>query len=97
MAKKAVQLLIKHGCNRLLNDLRRARITNLASSIYEMPKIVRDVGLPSTCRRALVVGDNLKDYYFLETVCLNRAQQMKVFTDFDHALKWLFLDSKVPD
>ena len=89
MASDLADMIQKHFCNRLLNDLRSAKITPSALEIYTMPRNVAKSGEAIRCKRALVVSGPLKDYHFLETVSANIGQQLKIFTDPDTATDWL--------
>lgn len=89
MASDLADMIQKHGCNRLLNDLRSAKITPSALEIYTMPRSVAKSKEAIRCKRALVVSGSLKDYHFLETVSTNLGQQLKIFTDPDTAIDWL--------
>ena len=97
MASELADLIREHGCYRLLNDLRDARITPSALEIYTMPRNVAKSKEAIKCRRALVVDGSPKDYRFLETVSENLAQQLKIFTDTDTAIDWLMGDEQVPN
>jgi len=89
MASEFAELVSSSGCNKLLNDLRKAGITHSAIDIYSMPRIVDKLGLPIACRRALLVSDASKDFQFLETVSLNVGHQVRIFKDPELAIKWL--------
>ncbi len=97
MASDLADMIQKHGCNRLLNDLRSARITPSTIEIYTMPKSVAKFREATRCKRALVVSGPLKDYNFLETVSVNVGQRLKIFTDPDTAIDWLMDNEQTPD
>ena len=77
------------GCIHILNDLREANLTKGTIDVYNMPDIAKKFGIGQKCKRALVVGDKASDFYFLETVFLNRGYQVKMFADIDDARAWL--------
>jgi hypothetical protein len=89
MSSDLMDMMQKYDCNRLLNDLRSAKITPETLDIYVMPKKVAQSREAIRCKRALVVNGPLKDYHFLETVSVNLGQQLKIFTDIDPAIDWL--------
>ena len=89
MATDLANMVRKHGCSRVLNDLRGAQITPSVLDIYSMPKFVNQAGIPIICKRALVVRELSEDYHFLETVSANVGQQVRIFTDPDAAIEWL--------
>jgi hypothetical protein len=89
LAQDMAKEIEKHGCNRILNDMRRARLTEGTLDIYNMPQAARRAGVGTTCKRALVLNELTSDFNFLETVFVNQGHQVKVFTDIDHAMHWL--------
>jgi hypothetical protein len=89
MAADLADLVHKHGCTRILNDLRRADITPSTVDIYLMPKVVHQANVPRICKRALVVRGPLENYLFLETVSVNVGQAVRIFTDPKDAIEWL--------
>lgn len=89
MAREVAALAKRHGCNRLLSDLREATIPSSASAIYSLPRIVDQGGVPPGLRRALIVANASRDFTFLETVALNCGHHIRIFTDPDAALAWL--------
>jgi len=85
----------RYNCNRILNDMRHARLTEGTFNIYNMPKIASRAGVEPRFKRALVVSKLSSDYHFLETVFVNQGHIVKVFTDIDAALRWL-LNKETP-
>jgi len=79
----------KHGCNRILNDMRQAKLTKGTIDIYNMPKTASTSGINNYCKRALVVSEQSSDFHFLETVFLNQGHNVKMFTDIEEAMSWL--------
>ena len=79
----------RYNCNRILNDMRRARLTEGTFNIYNMPKIASRAGIEPRFKRAMVVNELSSDYHFLETVFVNQGHIVKIFTDIDAALRWL--------
>jgi hypothetical protein len=84
-----VTLVEKHRCTRTLNDLREADLALSMLDIYGIPKLISQAGLGPTTKRAVVVSASRDDYHFFETVSVNLGQYVRVFTDFDKALKWV--------
>jgi hypothetical protein len=89
IAMDVAKLVQKTNCHRILNDLRQATPVTGAVEIYNMPGTARQAGVVQWCRRALVVGDKIGKFRFLETVFINQGHIVKVFTDFDEAQNWL--------
>ncbi|MBL6965391.1 MAG: hypothetical protein ISR60_02440 [Anaerolineales bacterium] len=89
MAKSVAKTMQETGCKRVLNDLRNATAAQLALDIYNMPAVARDSGIQAQIRRALVVGDKTSEFYFLETMFINRGHIVKIFTNVRAAITWL--------
>lgn len=89
MAAEFAELVFSTGCQRLLNDLRKAHISGDAFDIYGMPRTVERHGVPFTCRRAWLVSGLSENFKFFETVSVNACQQVRVFNDLELALEWL--------
>ena len=84
----------RYNCNRILNDLRQARLTEETLDIYNMPKNARQAGIGPYLRRALVVNELSSNFHFLETVFINQGHVVKLFTEMDDALHWLLNKEK---
>ena len=91
MASDVAKTLQDVGCRRILNDLREARPTRTVE-IYNMPDIAKKAGVIEGVKRALVVGEKASDFYFLETVFVNRGHQVKMFADIEEAKEWLLVE-----
>ena len=77
-------------CYRILNDMRKARLKLGFLSLYNIPRMVKAAGLNLSSRRAIVAREDLKDYSFFRSIARKQGQRVKVFTDYDEAIKWLF-------
>jgi hypothetical protein len=89
LASEVCRLLLKHDCKLFFNDLRNARHNLSTIEIYLVPEILKEIGLPLSGKRALLVSTDLDDYAFFETTSVNRGHRVKVFTDPDLAIDWL--------
>ena len=89
MAREVAELARRHGCARLLSDLRGATLTPATLDIYAMPRIADESGVPPGFRRALLVAATSRDFVFIETVAVNRGHSLRLFTDPAAALAWL--------
>lgn len=78
------------GCKRLLIDLCNAFPSESNLEIYKMPDAVECVGIGRDCKQGLVVGEKVAEFYFLETVFINRGYQVRLFDDMNAAYDWLF-------
>ena len=91
MASDVAAALAKHGCKRILNDLRGARLKGVID-IIQMPSAAKKSGIEFHSKRALVVGQDSPGFDFLETVFVNRSHRVKTFTSIDEAKRWLLKD-----
>ena len=89
VSKEMVRLASLHDCDKILNDVRRAEPKLSTVDIYNIPKVLQESGLKPTTRSAIVAQDDHTDFQFLETVALNRGQNVKLFTNVDTAKRWL--------
>lgn len=83
----------KRKCYKVINNLLGAKIVKSTLDIYKMPEIAQNAGINLSFKRALVVGDREKEFYFLETVFKNQGHQVKMFADFEDARAWLLSKS----
>jgi hypothetical protein len=90
MASGVAKMIHQVGCNRILNDLRKARMTDTTVDIYNMPKTAQQAGVVRVCKRALVVSEETSNFHFLETVFVNQGHQVRLFTEITEAKEWLF-------
>jgi hypothetical protein len=82
-------ILKEHGCHRSLIDYRNFVFTKSTLEIYIRPETVVEVGGTNLVKMAVIVESINKEYYFLETVYLNRGFRIKMFTDSEEAIRWL--------
>jgi len=92
---KLTPMMKNHKCSRILNDARSAELVLSSVDIYNIPKLFAQSGIDISVKRALVIADLKELHFFLETVSKNRSQNVKIFTDYDEALKWVTADSLV--
>ena len=93
LTMQTLRLVQQHSCFRVLADIRQANSTvstiDLFQRARETAQYVSDSNIPSSYKRALVIGDNVEDPRFFETVSQNRAQQVRIFHDVEEAKRWL--------
>ncbi|MBA4378909.1 MAG: hypothetical protein C0395_09715 [Gemmatimonas sp.] len=89
VATDLARLVREHGCRFLLMDLRGVQITSSTLEIYMIPRVVKEAGVSSGIKRALVVAEITPDFDFLETTSVNAGNLVKLFTDPEAALVWL--------
>ena len=77
------------GSNRILMDHREATPKLTVSEQYDRPGIAFKLGVPRSCRIAIVCRAMDEVYRFIETVGVNSGYTIKVFLKVDEALRWL--------
>ena len=88
-ARELVKVALQHDCKSLLNDMRAAILTFSTSDLHELPKMMSDIGIDTTWRRAIVASEQLQDYHFFETTAVNRGNTARIFTNPNEAMDWL--------
>tara|TARA_Y100000031_G_scaffold8313_1_gene9257 strand:- start:164 stop:532 length:369 start_codon:yes stop_codon:yes gene_type:complete len=82
---QVLQLNSKHGCNKLLVDVREQEAAPGTMEIFKF-----GASWPLSIRVAILVGKGTQeDQKFLETVAVNRGIPMKDFMEEDEAIEWL--------
>ena len=89
IAADVSEFVKQKGCRHVLNDLRNARPSRSTLEIYKMPAEAKKAGVKQSLIRALVVGDKLKEFSFLETIFVNRGHIVQMFETIDEARAWL--------
>jgi hypothetical protein len=96
MMSGAAQAMLEHACFLVLSDYRKASLAVSITDLYELPKLImkrgKEMGLsPYKIKRALVIPTQAYDnFHFFETVSLNNSQNVRIFTDEEKAMEWLF-------
>ncbi len=89
MAEQAKHEAELHHCTRFLDDCREMESVLSTAQIYELPALVRSIGIRPETRHAVVVRSLTPNVQFYENVSVNRGQIVRVFTDIDEARAWL--------
>ncbi len=80
----------RYECSRFLFDMREATVIGSTMDTYRTGARPDADGVPrGQSKTALVYSGDLAEHKFLETVVSNRGYMLRVFDDFDEALKWL--------
>ena len=92
--RDVVQLVKEKDCQRMLTDVREAKVDLSMVDAYNIPKLFLEyastLGVQAfQLKRAVVVSSGEKLAYFFETVTRNRMQNVKVFYDDESAQQWL--------
>ncbi len=84
-AQEIIKPLRAHHCLRLLNDMRQASIKLSTMDLYDLPvwieERLEEAGVSRSCKRALLVSRDFRDYEFYETVSRNHGHLLEVFAD----------------
>ena len=89
MAAELANMIQKHRCTKMLNDLREVEFPSSVYDIYNIPRLIGQAGVPLGCKRALLVNELAGDFRFLETASINIGHQVRIFSDMDEAVAWL--------
>ena len=87
--KEITNMVIKHDCKRLINDLREATIKLSIADFFNAPRIASDEIFDRSWKRAIIVKEKTDKLSFFETTSLNQGFHVKVFLNIEDALKWL--------
>ena len=90
-ARKIISIASKYDCKRLLNDFRNIELACSITEIYSLPQLLDTFGFDRSWKEAILVSGQFDDFQFLENVASNRGYQIRIFSDRDAALKWLFM------
>ncbi|MBI3125798.1 MAG: hypothetical protein HYZ10_15485 [Ignavibacteriales bacterium] len=93
-SSEVILTAIENDCFLTLGDYSEAEVEITTLEIYKMPKIIADkiapLGIhPHKFKRAFVIAEHQKDFYFFETVTLNSGQNAKIFRTVEDARNWL--------
>ena len=91
-AVEIAKIIRETGCTRVINDFSGATVASLALDIYHLPSAAQEAGLSSKIRRALVVGDNGLEFFFLLNVFNTQGDDVEMFVGMEEAREWLYKD-----
>lgn len=94
IASEAIRVANEHQCSLVLSDFREATLEFSTFDLYEVPRLLSRLLAPSgraahEFKRALLVREDVENFGFFELVSRNRAQNVRVFYDYDEAKAWL--------
>lgn len=87
-------VLKKHNCHKILADLRAASVNMNIIEIDDIPRLSLQFGIDAYIKRALVVSDDFKKYDFFESTSRSHNQNVKIFSNYSEAEKWLLDNEK---
>ncbi len=90
--EEGLQLAKAKQVNLFLVDDQRARNTASTIEIFEMPAMYEELGAPRSAKVAIVMpqsSPSAADIRFLETVCVNRGFNVRIFSGEKPAVEWL--------
>jgi len=84
-AQEIIEQLRAHHCLRLRNDMRKASLKLSTMDLYDLPAWIEErleeAGVSRSCKRALLVSTDFRDYEFYETVSRNHGHLLEIFAD----------------
>ncbi len=89
LAGDVAKISKEQNCEKVLNDLRKAKASPNMTEIFYMPQTAQSSGITRVCKRALVVKNISHEFDFMETVFKNQGHIVKLFTDIKQAEVWL--------
>jgi hypothetical protein len=58
--------------------------------IYSLPELFKELDVPHRLRIAEIFSErHVQEFFFLETISLNRGYQVSIFSNAESALRWL--------
>ncbi len=98
-AREIITQLRAHHCLRLRNDMRQASLKLSTMDLYDLPAWIEErleeAGVSRSCKRALLVARDFRDYEFYETVSRNHGHLLEVFADAE--ITGIFRDTTKAD
>jgi len=88
MAARISELFELHNCRKIVNDMRKAKISNSAPVLRAMADAL-DNNCPRDTKRALVVTEKGAQHESFEVACFNRGHLVRFFTDLEEARSWM--------
>jgi hypothetical protein len=94
MTAEVVELALRFGVTRFLKDDREADLQLTTLEIYEIPKILAELGIPRSSRIAVLMNSSStqrRDFEFFKTRMHNEGMpEARIFVDSkEDALGWL--------
>lgn len=94
MATEVAELAARFGVTRFLKDDREATLQLSTMEIFDVPKILTELGIPNSSRIAVVIKGSTaqaRDFRFFETRSHNEGRHyVRIFTDSkEQALQWV--------
>ncbi len=86
------QVLQDNNCQRILNDLRQAKLIIPLADMYSFPREVGEGFVGLFPKRALVYRNDEIMLQFFEVTSRNQGLSVRVFDDYDKAKRWLLSD-----
>ena len=89
LASEVVRFADHNSCERILCDLREAKLKLTSLDILSIPKIVTKAGLRPWSKRALVISADRDKYSLIETASRKKGQKVSIFRSIEEAERWL--------
>ncbi len=79
----------EYNCEKILIDHRATKVVANTLSIFSRPKLYEELGIKRIWKAAMVGREVNYLARFYENTLQNRGWNVKVFDDYDAAVKWL--------
>lgn len=87
---KVGEVASERGCDRVLTDVRNARLKASEKALLELSRELFAIGMATSLKRAIVLSEDVKGYKIWENCCFSQGhRQIKLFYDKLKALEWL--------
>ena len=92
LAANLVYLGKQHGSHKFINDNRNISHRLSTIEIHNLPQTLLDIGHSRLDRVAIVYSANSAEapnFIFFDARCHNSSMNIRAFTDYDEAYRWL--------
>lgn len=89
MVKVVGEKFREYQCGKCLIDHRKADVSMKTLPSYKRPQLYNEIGFSHNQKGAILFKELSDDHRFYENACQNRGWNVRVFDDYEEALKWL--------
>lgn len=84
------RVVSERNCHRVLTDVRQAYLRATEEDMRSLSQELAQIGLKSSCKRAIVLKDDVSGYKRWENHCFTAGyKNVRLFVDCDLAKEWL--------
>ncbi len=90
---EGIKLVKETGITKLLTDCREMTWGHYVFDLMSIISEYNDIGISHDLKEAILMPEDAtakSNVEFYETACFNRGYNVKIFSDTDEAIKWLF-------